>query len=204
MKKLKIFKFKLVNFIIQISILSLFIYFFNYEYIINFDKSVSIERRDIIQFLANYILFDANDLFAVYFIYLSWSLISLFPIFNFKDYKKAYSLNLTTFFILNFFFYVFLQRYSPNYFNSNFQILITQTIILGIFIGLFSIGLSIILIKITKLIGKNHFEDLKLIEAKNKTICPNCGTQFNSIPQYCYNCLKELTTELTTENSIND
>ena len=200
MNKLNIFKYKLVNFIIQISILSLFIYIFEYEYTINFDKGISKERQVIIQFLANYIMFNANDSFGISFIYFSWFIACLIPILSFNDYKKAYSLNLTTFFFPNFFFYVFLFRYSPNYYDSHFQIFITQTIIQGIFIVLTSIGLSLFLMKIRKLSNKTQLENLRLIEKKNTITCPNCGTQFNSIPQYCYNCLKEL----TTENYIDD
>jgi len=200
MSKHNIFQFKLVNFIVQISILSLLIYIFNYKYKINFDKGTSIERQKIIQFLANYVIFNANDSFGISFIYFSWFIVCLIPILSFNDYKKAYSLNLTTFFFPNFFFYIFLFRYSPNYYNSNFQTFITQTIILGIFIVLYSIGLSIFLKKIRKLGQKTQLENLRLIEEKNTTIFPNCGTQFSSIPQYCYNCLKEL----TPENFIDD
>lgn len=193
MNKLRIFKFKLVNFILQIWILSLLIYIIDYEFKVNFDKSISKERRDIIQFLANYIIFDfKNDLSGIFFIYISWFIISLIPILNFNDYKKAYSLNLTTFFFLNFFFYLFLYRYSPNYFNSYFQILFTRTIILGIFIILFSIGLSLLLNKTIRHKDVLQFEDLKKIVQKSIIKCPHCGTEFNSIPQYCYNCLKEL------------
>lgn len=200
MSKLNIFKFKLVNFIIQISILSLFIYIFDYEYAINFDKGISIERQKIIQFLANYIMFNANDSFGTTFIYFSWFIVCLIPILSFNDYKKAYSLNLTTYFFPNFFFYIFLFRYSPNYYHSHFQVFLTQTLIHGIFIVLYSIGLSLLLMKIRKLSNKTQLENLRLIEERNITTCPKCGTQFNSIPQYCYNCL----TELTTENLIND
>lgn len=189
---------RLVNFIIQISILSLFIYIFEYKYTINFDKGISKERKDIIQFLANYIMFNANDPFGTIFIYLSWFIASLIPILSFNDYKKAYSLNLTTFFFPNFFFYIFLLRYSPNYYHSHLQIFLTQTVILGIFIVLYSIGLSLLFMKIRRLSNKAQLENLRLIEEKNITTCPNCGTQFNSIPQFCYNCSKELTIE---ENS---
>jgi hypothetical protein len=140
-------------------------------------------------------MFNANDTDGILFIYFSWFIVCLIPILSFNDYKKAYSLNLTTFFFPNYFFYIFLFRYSPNYYHSNFQIFITQTIIQGIFIVLYSIGLSLFLMKIRKLSNKTQLENLRIIEEKNTTTCPNCGTQFNSIPQYCYNCLKELTTE---------
>lgn len=200
MDKLSIFKFKVVNFIIQILILSLFIYIFNYEYTINFDKEISKERRDIIQFLANYIMFDPNDLSGLYFIYLSWIFISLIPIINFDDFKTVYSMNLYTFFFPNFFFYVFLYRYSPNYFHLHFSTLFVQTIILGLCIIIFSIGISFILNKTIRHKSKAQFEDFKKIVENIRFKCPYCGTEFNSIPKYCYNCLKEL----KTNENIND
>ncbi len=194
MDKLGILKIKVVNFILQIFILSLFIYVFNYKFEINFDGSISKERRDIIQFLANYIMFDANNISEVQFIFISWIIISLIPVINFDDYKTIYSMNLYTFFFPNFFFYIFLYRYSPNYFHSRFSTLIIQTLILGVIIVVFSIGISFVLKKTIRHKGKAQFEDFKKI-VKNITYkCPNCGTEFNSIPKYCYTCLKELET----------
>jgi len=187
-----IFKTKIINFIIQILILSLFIYLFNYKYKINFDNDITEERKFVIQFLANFILFDLNNLSSLYFIYISWIIVSLIPILNFNNYKKSYSMNLTTFFFPNFFFYVFLYRYSPNYFNSHFPTIFTQTVFLGLFIVFFSLGLTFILKKIRKPKDFIQFEDLELIVQENKIKCPHCGTEYNSIPKYCYNCSKEL------------
>ncbi|MFX1259133.1 MAG: hypothetical protein ACFFAN_14860 [Promethearchaeota archaeon] len=149
---------------------------------------------DIIQFIANYVMYyyKNNNFTQFYFIYFSWMIVSLIPIFVFNDYKKAYSMNLTTFFFPNFFFYVFLYRYSSNYFNSYFQTLFINTILLGLFIVLFSLGFTFILKTIRKPKARTQFENLKLIEQKNKIICPHCGIEYNSIPKYCYNCSKEL------------
>lgn len=194
MDKLSILKIKVINFIIQFLILSLFIYIFDYKFKINFDNDISKERQDIIQFLANYIIFDINDLTSVYFIYTSWIIVSFIPIINFDDYKTSYSMNLYTFFFPNYFFYIFLYRYSPNYFHSHFSTLFTQTLILGLFIVVFSIGISFILNKTIRHRSKAQFEDFKKIVEKIKYKCPNCGTEFNSIPLYCYSCLKELET----------
>ncbi|MFX0186508.1 MAG: hypothetical protein ACFE8A_02105 [Candidatus Hodarchaeota archaeon] len=132
---------------------------------------------------------------SLYFICISWMVVSLIPIFNFDDYKKSYSMNLTTFFFPNFFFYVFLYRHSPNYFYSHFQTLFTQTFFLGLFIVLFSLGLTFILKKIKIPSDITKFEDLKLIIQENKIKCPFCGIEYNSIPKYCYNCSKELILE---------
>ncbi len=194
MDKLSFLKIKVVNFILQIVILSLFIYVFDYKFKINFDNEISKERQDIIQFLANHIIFDINDLTGVYFIYISWIIVSLIPIINFDDYKTSYSMNLYTFFFPNFFFYVFLYRYSPNYFHAHFSTLITQTIILGILIVVFSIGISYILNKTIRHKSKAQFEDFKKIVEKIKYKCPNCGTEFNSIPKFCYTCNFQLET----------
>ena len=194
MDKLSILRIKVVNFIIQITVLSLFIYIFDYKFKIKFDSIISKERQDIIQFLANYVIFDRNDLIGIYFMFISWIIVSLIPVINFEDYKAVYSMNLYTFFFPNFFFYVFLYRYSPNYFHSQFFTLFIQTIILGVFIILFSIGISILLNKTIRHKSKAQFEDFKKIVEKIKYKCPNCGTEFNSIPKYCYSCLKELET----------
>lgn len=192
MVNLGIFKSKIFNFIVQIVFLSLIIYLFEYKFKIYLDNSISKERKEIIQFIANYIFFKLNDSYGMYFIYIIWTFVSLVPIINFKDYKKAYSMNFTTFFFPNFFFYIFLYRYSPNFFNLNFLTLFTQTVILGCYILIFSLISTFLLIKVTKPNEEALIEDLKKIELKTKMICPQCGTNFNSIPKYCYNCLKEL------------
>jgi uncharacterized membrane protein (DUF485 family) len=178
-------KSKVILFFIQFLVLSLFIYFFNYNFEIDFDSGILEERRIIIQFLSNYVWYNPNS--AIYFVYLVWLITSLIPIFILNDLKKSASLNITTFFLPNFFSYVFLSRYSPNYFNANFLNLFTKTIILGIFILVLSIGLSYIL----KVCTKNKEEqkvDIEVIANLNKITCPNCGTEFNSIPKFCYKC----------------
>ena len=70
MEKNWFFKSKIVIFVIQIVILSLIIYSFDYKFNINFDTDISIERKKIIQILANYIMFD--KLSNLLFIYLIW------------------------------------------------------------------------------------------------------------------------------------
>jgi uncharacterized OB-fold protein len=51
-----------------------------------------------------------------------------------------------------------------------------------------SIGVSLILKKVTKVKIEEQIEDLQVIINKIKSKCPNCGTEFNSTPIYCYNC----------------
>ena len=199
----QIFKKKLVIFLIQIVILILSIYLFDYKYNLKLQEypkpsTTSEEQIAIIEWLANYILYeDLNDLF---FIYTIWFLISMIPIFIYNNYKKAYSMNLTTFFFPNFFFYVFLRNHYETYFNSNFLNLFIKTIILGIFIVSISIGISFALKTIIKTKVAVQYEDLQLIASKCISKCPKCGTEFNSIPQFCYNCNTKLT--MNTEDNV--
>ena len=194
----KIVKSKLTIFLTQILILTLLLFIFSYSFSVHFDASVSLEQQVIIQVLANYIMFDG--LINLMFIYILWTSVALIPIFIFIDYRKAYSMNLTTFFFLNFFFYVFLSRHSPNYYHANFPFLFPKTIILGIFLVIFSFGLTLILKKIRKSKKLMLNENLKLLQHEIKHTCSKCGTEFNSLPKYCYNCLNEI----TAEESIND
>ncbi len=167
---------------------------FQYNSQIEFTSSISEERKLIIQLLSNYIVYNNN--FGFMYIYFTWILVSLLPIFIFNDFKKAYSMNLLVFFFPNFFFYVFYYRYSETYFNALFPSLITKTIILAITIVIISIGLSLILKFIKHFSKDTKQENLKQIELQNKITCQNCGTEFNSIPKYCYNCNNLLTNDL--------
>ncbi|MCK4686790.1 MAG: zinc ribbon domain-containing protein [Candidatus Lokiarchaeota archaeon] len=186
----KLTKSKIVIFLFQIVILSLIIYCFDYKFNINFDTDISIEHKKIIQFLANYIMFD--NLYNLVFIYSIWIIVSQIPIFIFNDYKKAYSTNLTTFFFPNFFFYVFLRNHYRLYFNANFLNLFIKTIILGIFIVSLSIVIALTLQAIIKPNAEGQYKDLQIIASKCKSKCPKCGTEFKSIPQFCYNCNTKL------------
>ena len=191
MKILEFFRIRIVIFAIQFLILSLFIFIQRYNINLEFDAGIIKERELIIQFLANYVLFDKVS--GLLFVYIIWFTVSLIPIFVYVDFKKAYSMNLLAFFFLNFFLYVFLSRYSSEYFNSNFQFHFVNTILLGIFIVGISITLSIILQKITKSIKKSQSADLEAIARSISTKCPQCGTEFNSRPKICYNCNTDLT-----------
>ncbi len=200
MNNLRILKFKFVNFILQIIILSLFINFINYKFVIKLDAGILKERQIIIQFLANYVMYDRDKIFGMNFIFLIWIIACLIPVINFDDYKSACSTNLYTFFFPNFFFYIFLNRYSPNSFNSYFTTFIINTMILGFTLLIFSIGISILLNKTIRNRSKVQLEDFKKIVEKIKFVCPYCGTKFNSIPLYCFNCLKELRTDEITND----
>lgn len=191
MKVKEVFRSRIVIFIFQVLILTLFVFIIGYEMNINFDIGVSIEQEVIMKFLANFLLF--NELFGLLYIYFIWILVSLIPILIYNNFKKAYSMNLMTFFFPNFFLYIFLSKHSPKYFNSNFQFHFLHTILLGIIIVGISIGLSLILRKIKRLKIDTQIENLHAIASTSKTVCPNCGTEFESIPKFCYNCNTDLT-----------
>ena len=190
MKIITFVKSKVILVIIQFLILTLVIYSFNHSYQIKFDSKTTIEQQIIIQFLANYVIFD--EINGMMFLGIIWICISLLPIIIFIDFKKAYSTNLSTFFFLNFFFYVFLYKYERNFFNTYFPTFITNSFLLGSTIIVFSIGLSIVLKHFKKLKEKQKQIQFDTNEGKFLMVCPKCGTEFQSIPMFCYNCNTKL------------
>ena len=183
-------------FCIQIFLLIIFIVSFQYEFQIEFDLSTdprASEQQFVIQFLANLILY--SNSFGFVYINVTWIIVSLIPILIFSDYKKAYSMNLTTFFFPNFFFYVFYWRYSEIYYTALFPTFIVKTILLGLTIAIGSIILSLILKFITSFRKNIKLENLEQIESLNRIKCPKCGTQYDSIPKYCFNCNYLITNE---------
>jgi hypothetical protein len=194
MKRKTLFKSKLMIFGIQIIILMISNAIFNYRIQIDFDLSADPragEQQFIIQFLANIILY--NTTFGFLYINITWVIVSLLPILIFNNFRKAYSMNLTTFFFPNFFFYVFYWRYSKTSFNSIFPTFLVETIALAITLVIISIVLSLLL----KLIRNEEMkEDITNIELKNRSECPQCGAKFESKPKYCYNCNTYLREEL--------
>ena len=186
MKVIDFFRSKIILFIIQILILSLFIYIFHYGVDINLDNNVSIPQELIIQFIANYVLFRNPS--GMFFIYMSWIVVSLIPDFLHNNFKKAYSSNLATLFFPNFFVYTFLYQYSEDYFNSNFLFHLLHTILIGLIITLISLIISLSLKKIMKVKTDAQLEDLQIVANQIKSKCPNCGTEFDSAPTFCYNC----------------
>jgi hypothetical protein len=175
---------------IQTLILNLIVFCFSYQINLSFHIDTTFEQELILQFLANYTLFD--ELSGLVFIYLIWIIVSLIPIFVYIDIKKSYSMNLLTFCFPNFFLYVFLSRYSPDYFNSHFLFHFINTILLGVVIIFLSIGLSFIIKKILDSKTGQRIEDLEDIASLSKITCPKCGVEFESIPKYCYNCNTDL------------
>lgn len=194
MKILEFFRNRIILFAIQIFLLTLLISFIRYTVQICFTSGISNEQRWIVQILANYVIF--NNVSGLFFIYIAWILISLIPIFLYNNFKKAYSMNLVTFFFPNFFLYVFLSRYSKEYFNSHFSFHFFHTILLGIILAVFSIGISLILRRLTKVKPKTRDSELQTIKNHIKSKCPNCGAEFNSTPIYCYKCNTKLLVDI--------
>ena len=110
-----LFKSKLMVFCIQILILLISNMLFKYRIQIDFDLSTDPragEQQFIIQFLANLVLYNTN--FGISYINITWVIVSLIPIIIFNNYRKAYSMNLTTFFFSEFFFLHFLLEVFNN------------------------------------------------------------------------------------------
>lgn len=190
MKILDFFRSRIILFIVQILILSLFIISFGYKANINFDIDINITQQNIIQSLANYVLFtDFSSLLSIYFF---WIIVSFIPIFVHNNFKKAYSINIITYFFPNFFVYTFLYRYSRSYFNSNFLFHLLHSILLGAAIVSVTLFISVLLKKIKKVKPQAQIEDLQIVTHQIRQKCPNCGTEFNSNPTYCYNCNTKL------------
>jgi len=196
MKISSFFKKKTVSFILQFILLMLIIFLSNYSFQIDFKPDTILEQRIIIQFLANFVLF--RGVSGTIFMYLTWLIVSLIPILINFNFKKAYSSNLLSFFILNFFVYVFLfnknMRVTSDFFTVNFIPLIVNSILLGLTITLYSIFLSILLNKIKSARLEKKVSE-KVIDENPLIICPKCGTEFDSIPLYCYNCNSKLTSD---------
>lgn len=186
----KILRSKLVIFSVQFVLLSLFIYTSNYSFQINFDPTITPERQVIIQFLGNYIFY--KDISTLLFLAGIWIGISLIPILVFKDPRTATSANIKILFFLNFFFFVFLYRYSSSYFNKELWNLFLKAFILAGIVIIFSVVLSYGIKKLIQPKEETHIENLKKITKLTTSTCPNCGAKFQSNPKYCYKCLTEL------------
>ena len=72
MRTIEIFRNRLILFIIQTLILNFLVFCLGYQINLNYDIGITIEQQTIIQFIANYILFDIWS--GLFFIYLIWIL----------------------------------------------------------------------------------------------------------------------------------
>ncbi|MHA2280845.1 MAG: hypothetical protein ACXAC5_08335 [Promethearchaeota archaeon] len=109
-------------------------------------------------------------------------------------------MNLTTLFFPNFFVFTFLYQHSEDYFNSNFLFHLLHAILIGLIITLISLIISLSLKKIRKVKIDAQLEDLQIVANNIKSKCPNCGTEFDSTPTFCYNCNSKII--LKTEDNV--
>ena len=195
MKAADLYRSKLGLFFIQVLILTLFITVFQYKFFVDFDSGILPERRFAIQVLANYVMYEWDG--SLLFMYGIWLLVAIIPVIILKETRKVVIMNMITFFIPNYFFYVFLIKYSSENYTS---ILILKTLLLGLIIASFSILLTIILKLIKNLRKEVTMQDVSLIEQQTKSKCPYCGTEFNSIPVYCYNCNRKIIPSFEDKN----
>lgn len=186
----KVFKSKIGIFIIQVLILTLSILFYNYSFTISFDSGISIERKMIIQFLGNYIL--VGNITDAIFLYSIWTIVTMLPVFILRNSRRALGANLKLIFFPNFFFYLFLSRYSPDYFNSTWLILLLPFLIFAIIIILLSFLIPKIFQMLKRRDKEAQLQEVQKIANENRKICPNCGAKFESTPIFCYKCSKRL------------
>ncbi len=197
---LKVIRSKLFVFIIQISILGLIIFSFDYTFPIEspYLNVITRQRRTIIQLLGNLILYD--DLDGLVLIYGSWILVSFIPVLIYREPRLAFSANIKLIFFPNFFFYVFVYKYLATYFEQYFWNLFLRTLSLFAILAIVSLVIPYFYDRYRKKKESIQTLDLRKIAQKNKYKCPYCGTEFNSKPLYCYNCSRKLPIESINED----
>lgn len=186
----KIIKSKIGIFTLQAAILSIFIFGFNYSFPIAFDSGITYERAMIIQLLGNYILVATPS--DALFLYGVWTLAAIIPIILLRDARRAFGANLKLCFFPNFFFYLFLSRFSPSYFNSTWLVLFVPFLLFAIPILVLSVMVPKVYHKLKLGDSEAKSHQIRKIAEENRTICPNCGAEFESVPIFCYKCSTRL------------
>lgn len=196
MKKLKLLKNRFVIIFIMMISISLLILFSNGVINLPLDSTILNEQKIIIEFLLSYFIADIPFQYdsALFNIYLGWTIGVLFGSLILANPKKSLT-NITILIsLISYFLLIFGFRHSPNYFNYIFPQLFIQIISLLIYNCLISFMASFFIEKIYQKIKSDENYELKIeILAKNNKIkCPHCGTEYESIPLYCYNCSKKI------------
>lgn len=107
-----------------------------------------------------------------------------------RSWKGAIVISLITGFVLSLTWLFFMWRYLPNYYNNfvstrSSLIFLGQTLGTGLFLGFISIGACVLGAYLTSP-HKQAIEESPIKEIKS--VCPNCGTEFQSKPKFCYKC----------------
>ncbi|MFX1273838.1 MAG: hypothetical protein ACFFAT_02240 [Promethearchaeota archaeon] len=75
------------------------------------------------------------------------------------------------------------------------QFLLLKSISLGLIIVMVSLCATFILKKIVKSEKTLIYKDLEQEKFISWHKCNKCGTEFSSLPKYCYNCLNKIIKE---------
>jgi hypothetical protein len=179
--------------LLQVLVLSFFIFGFSYSVPLTLDTGIIYERLVIIQFLGNYILIET--VLNAIFLYGVWTLVAFIPILLLKDSRKALGANLKLMFFPNFFFYLFLSRYSPHSFSSIWLNLLVPFLLFAIWIIALSVLVPKIFQKLKTPKKDAQLQELRNIAEENRAECPKCGAKFESTPLFCYKCSTRLIKE---------
>jgi len=196
MNKFKFLKNRFIIIFLMIIIISLLIFSLNGRIILPLDLIILDERKLIIEILASYFLAEIPIQFnqTLINIYFAWTLGALFSSLILANPKKSLTNTIILAIFISYFLLIFGFRHSPNYFNSFFPQIFIQIIFLLIYISLFSFVSAFFIEKIYQKFQKseNHKIRIEVLASSNKIKCPHCGTEYESIPLYCYNCLKKI------------
>lgn len=199
MKKLNILKNTTLNICLILIIVSSVIFILNKRIILPLDNDILHEQKVIIEILASYFFAEGTPQLSqgLLTVYISWTIAVLIESVILADPKKITSNIVSIVIFICFFLLVFGFRHSPNYFNINIPLMIFNIVILGMYLGLISIFSGLLLRKIYN--HKNKDEESSIIAkdlaGENRSICPHCRTEFESVPLYCYNCSKKIITK---------
>lgn len=180
----------------MIIIISILIFSLNGRISLPLDSIKLDEQKLIIEILASYFLAEIHITFnqALINIYLAWTLGALFASLILANPKKTLTNTTILIFFISFFLLIFGFRHFPNYFTLFFPQIFIHIIFLLIYVSLFSFISAFFIEKIYKIFQKseNHEIRLEALARSNKIKCPHCGTEYESVPHYCYNCLKKI------------
>ena len=200
MKKLKFLENRFIIISLTTIIISFLIFSLNGKIRLPLDSDILDERKIIIEILSSYfsadfsaeIPFQFNQ--ALFNFYLAWSLGALFASLILANPKKSATNSIILVFFICYFLLIFGFRYSPDYFNLIFPQLFIQILFLVIYSSLFSFISAYFFEKIYKKFQKreNHERNREALAKSNRIKCPYCGTEYESIPLYCYNCSKKI------------